>query len=87
MTSNHLLKALSNQATPCYYYDMDVLNQSLEHVQKHGIQKGYHVHFALKANHEPKILKHIQQAGLGADCVSGGEVQQALDYGYLRLRE
>ena len=82
MTSNDLLKALSNQATPCYYYDMDVLNQSLEHVQKHGIQKGYHVHFALKANHEPKILKHIQQAGLGADCVSGGEVQQALDYGF-----
>lgn len=82
MTSDRLLSALSHHATPCYYYDMDVLNQSLEQVQMHGMQKGYHVHFALKANHEPKILQHIQKAGLGADCVSGGEVQQALDYGF-----
>jgi diaminopimelate decarboxylase len=71
------------QKTPFYYYDLDVLNATLEEIKNHGLSKGFHVHFALKANNQPKILKLIKEAGLGADCVSGGEVQRAIDTGFL----
>src|SRR5690554_227412 len=70
------------QKTPFYYYDLDVLNATLEEIKTHGLSRGYHVHFALKANNQPKLLKQIKAAGLGADCVSGGEIQRALDTGF-----
>ena len=75
LSTSHLI----SHSTPCYYYDMSLLDATLNEVQRHGLNRGYHVHFALKANHEPKILQRILRAGLGADCVSGGEVQQAID--------
>lgn len=70
------------QKTPFYYYDMDVLNATLHEIKEHGISKGFRVHFALKANNQPKILDMIKEAGLGADCVSGGEVQRAINSGF-----
>lgn len=79
MNSNDIIAALEHRSTPCYYYDLSLLDKTLDLVNEHGTKKGYHIHFALKANHEPKILQRIQKAGLGADCVSGGEVKQAID--------
>jgi diaminopimelate decarboxylase len=70
------------QKTPFYYYDLDVLNTTLDQIKQHGLSKGYHIHFALKANNQLKILKLIKEAGFGADCVSGGEVQRAIDSGF-----
>ena len=43
---------------------------------------GYHVHYAVKANANPRILSVIAKNGLGADCVSGGEVSAALEAGF-----
>lgn len=70
------------QKTPFYFYDLDVLAATLNEIKKHGLSKGFHVHFALKANNQPRILKLIKDAGLGADCVSGGEIQRAIDSGF-----
>jgi diaminopimelate decarboxylase len=70
------------QKTPFYYYDLDVLNTTLDQIKQLGLSKGYHIHFALKANNQLKILKLIKEAGFGADCVSGGEVQRAIDSGF-----
>lgn len=70
------------QNTPFYYYDLDVLQNTLDQIKKHGLSKGYHIHFALKANNLPRILKIIKEAGLRADCVSGGEIKRALDSGF-----
>ncbi|MCH2449804.1 MAG: diaminopimelate decarboxylase [Gracilimonas sp.] len=70
------------QKTPFYYYDLDVLNETLDQIKTHGLSKGFHIHFALKANNQPKILEIIKKAGLGADCVSGGEIQRAIDSGF-----
>lgn len=65
--------------TPFYYYDLQTLRDTLTEINKH---KGeFRIHYALKANVNPEILKTIRKAGLGADCVSGGEVQAALDAG------
>lgn len=70
------------QKTPFYFYDLDVLSATLDEIKKHGLSKGFQVHFALKANNQPRILKLIKDAGLGADCVSGGEIQRAIDSGF-----
>ena len=40
------------------------------------------VHYAVKANANPKILRIIREAGLGADCVSGGEIEASIKAGF-----
>lgn len=69
--------------TPFYYYDTDLLRATL-HTINNEVRKyeNFHVHYAVKANANPKILNIICQAGLGADCVSGGEIQAALNAGF-----
>ena len=44
--------------------------------------KNFCVHYAIKANANPKVLNIICQAGLGADCVSGGEILASLNAGF-----
>ena len=69
--------------TPFYYYDTRLLQQTLEVIKQEVAQyPHFHVHYALKANANPKLLRLIQQAGLGVDCVSGGEVQVGIDNGF-----
>ena len=68
--------------TPFYYYDIELLKETLHIVRNEADKYGYHVHYAVKANANPRILSIIAESGLGADCVSGGEVQAALDAGF-----
>ncbi len=67
--------------TPFYYYDLNLLRDTLDEIKKQAPENNYHVHYAMKACVNPAVLKTIKEAGLGADCVSGGEVQAALDAG------
>lgn len=76
------LKAFKALETPFYYYDIDLLKRTLETVKAESGKYGYHVHFAIKANANPHILSVIAGYGLGADCVSGGEIRAALDAGF-----
>ena len=69
--------------TPFYYYDMKVLRDTLETIKKEaGKYENFHVHYAIKANANPKVLKVIRENGLGADCVSGGEVRASVEAGF-----
>ena len=69
--------------TPFYYYDTELLRKTLAEINKEaGKADNFRVHYAIKANANPKILNVICQSGLGADCVSGGEIQAALDAGF-----
>ena len=69
--------------TPFYYYDTDLLRATLRMINSEaGKHEGFLVHYAVKANANPKILNIICQAGLGADCVSGGEIQAAVNAGF-----
>lgn len=68
--------------TPFYYYDLDLLRRTLETATAEAAKYGYHIHYAMKANVEPHILREIERAGLGADCVSGYEVQCAVENGF-----
>ena len=69
--------------TPFYYYDTQLLRETLQtRKEESGKHANYHVHYAVKANANQKILRIISQYGLGADCVSGGEIKAALEAGF-----
>lgn len=68
--------------TPFYYYDTELLQKTLDVVKTEAGKYGYCVHYAIKANANPHLLQMIAQAGLGADCVSGGEINAALQAGF-----
>ncbi|WP_179415770.1 diaminopimelate decarboxylase [Mucilaginibacter sp. E4BP6] len=68
--------------TPFYYYDMGILGQTLEACTNASAKYGFHVHYAMKANFNPKVLDMIQSFGVGADCVSGNEVKAAIEHGF-----
>jgi diaminopimelate decarboxylase len=68
--------------TPFYYYDIGLLQRTLQIVRAELDKYGYHCHYAIKANANPRVLQVIAESGLGADCVSGGEIQAALNAGF-----
>ena len=69
--------------TPFYYYDMKVLRDTLDTINREASKyNNFIVHYAVKANANPKILNTIRESGLGADCVSGGEVQAVIKAGF-----
>ena len=69
--------------TPFYYYDTALLRKTLKTINEEaGKHENFEVHYAVKANANPKVLNIICQAGLGADCVSGGEIQATTNAGF-----
>jgi len=68
--------------TPFYYYDLELLRKTLTSVKSVAGNFGYHVHYAVKANANKRLLAMISEAGLGADCVSGGEISAAIEAGF-----
>ena len=69
--------------TPFYYYDTDLLRKTLKAVNDEaGRYENFCVHYAVKANANPKLLNIICQSGFGADCVSGGEIQVCVNAGF-----
>lgn len=68
--------------TPFWYYDLDLLRRTADEVAKLSQKYGIGVHYALKANIEPRILQIISGKGFGADCVSGNEVIYAVEHGF-----
>jgi diaminopimelate decarboxylase len=77
-----LTERFKSLQTPFYYYDLDMLNRTIMSVKEHGMGHGYRIHFALKANNNDRILKHLLNEGFGADCVSGNEVLKAIEVGF-----
>lgn len=78
----NLIEEFQKLETPFYYYDLELLRRTLDSLQKSATRFGYKTHYALKANANDRILQRVKEHGLGADCVSGNEVQKALDLGF-----
>lgn len=76
------IEALTTHSTPFYYYDMQLLRQTLEVLRSAVDKYGYNMHYAVKANANPRILRTISSYGFGADCVSGNEVVRAVECGF-----
>ena len=77
------VERLERLQTPFYYYDTELLRQTLRAINEEaGKHEHFVVHYAVKANANPKVLRYIREAGLGADCVSGGEIEASLKAGF-----
>ncbi len=69
--------------TPFYYYDTELLRKTLQAIkQETEKHEAWNVHYAVKANANPKLLRIIREAGLGVDCVSGGEIEASIKAGF-----
>lgn len=82
MFNPELIDTFKNTSTPFYFYDTDLLHKTLFAIKEAADLFHYNIHYAVKANANEKLLKIINGYGLGADCVSGNEIQRALECGF-----
>lgn len=82
MINTNAIEVFQSIETPFYYYDMELLDKTLDLYTTIINKYNYSAHYALKANANEKILSVIRKAGLGADCVSGNEVALAVKAGF-----
>ncbi|MHB1178498.1 MAG: diaminopimelate decarboxylase [Daejeonella sp.] len=82
MFDHNTLAKFTSLDTPFYYYDMGLLNRTLESCKAASDKFGFHVHYAFKANFNERLLKAIRDMNFGADCVSGNEVKKAIEIGF-----
>lgn len=80
--NNKITSSFEGKETPFYYYDLGLLKETLNSCKQASEKHNFHVHFALKANFNNRILETIKENGFGADCVSGGEVKKATEIGF-----
>ena len=76
------IEQFRSEETPFYYYDLHLLDETIKQLKEASAFPGFHVHYAVKANANPEILKRIASFGLGADTVSLGEILRAVDSGF-----
>ena len=83
MKTTFPLERFEQIRTPFYFYDTQILRETLQVIKDEmcTLEK-CEVHYAIKANANPKLLPIISSYGLGADCVSGGEIEVALKTGF-----
>lgn len=82
MKTQFPIAAFQNIETPFYYYDMDLLRETLATALREAAKyEGFHIHYAVKANFNPVLLAAVKEQGMSADCVSGGEVRAAINAG------
>lgn len=82
MSTKFPLDHFEQLQTPFYYYDLGLLRVTLKSICAESKKYGYKIHYAVKANANHRLLNEINAAGLGMDCVSGYEVQCAIDNGF-----
>lgn len=83
MKGSFPIEKFNNLRTPFYYYDTRVLRDTLASIRAEVAKfDNYVVHYAVKANANPKVLAIIRESGMGADCVSGGEIKAAIKAGF-----
>jgi len=82
MFTTELTEKLKRHETPFYYYDLDLLRETLAVASGEAANRGFKVHYAVKANFNPVIMKIIAGYGFGADCVSGNEIELAVNCGF-----
>ncbi|WP_026804134.1 diaminopimelate decarboxylase [Aliarcobacter lanthieri] len=67
--------------TPYYVYDFDHITKQYEELKSSFRARKSLIAYAVKANSNLSVIKHLANLGAGADCVSIGEVKRALKVG------
>jgi diaminopimelate decarboxylase len=66
--------------TPFYAYDRSLITQRVELLRKH-LPAEVHLHYAIKANPMPEVVRHLTALMDGLDVASAGELRVALASG------
>ena len=66
--------------TPFYAYDRALITQRVELLRKH-VPADVHLHYAIKANPMPEVVRHLAALMDGLDVASAGELRIALAAG------
>lgn len=82
MLNHSQVNSLQHHATPFYAYDLGLLRKTLDVARSASSPHKFHVHYAMKANVDPRVLACIRDSGFGADCVSGNEIKCAIENGF-----
>ena len=82
MLNQNTINGFQALETPFYFYDLALLDHTLNLCKTASDKYGFHVHYALKANFNERVLQAVRKTGFGADCVSGNEVKKAIELGF-----
>lgn len=82
MFTKKTIERLRSHQTPYYFYDLEMLRETLSVASGEAANRKFKVHYAVKANFNPVIMKIIAGYGFGADCVSSNEIELALACGF-----
>ncbi len=80
--NSKLIDRFGVQDTPFFYYDLNLLQQNVDALKSASSKNNFHVHYAIKANANSRVLELISKSGLGADCVSGNEIRASIESGF-----
>ena len=72
--------------TPYYVYDFDYITKQYNELKDAFKARKSLIAYAVKANSNLSVVKHLGDQGSGADCVSIGEVKRALKVGIAKYK-
>jgi diaminopimelate decarboxylase len=75
-----LARTASATTTPCYIYFTEIIRKRISDLVR-CLPPGFRIHYAIKANPNPDLLRRIAGYGLGADVASAGELERAVGGG------
>ncbi len=80
-------KELANKyKTPYYVYDFNHITKQYQELKDAFKARKSLISYAVKANSNLSVVKHLGDQGAGADCVSIGEVKRALKVGIAKYK-
>lgn len=66
--------------TPFYAYDLEIASRQVARFRA-AMPDNLHLHFAVKANPHPTVIKHFMKLTDGLDMASGGELERVREAG------
>jgi len=72
--------------TPYYVYDFDYISKQYNELKDAFKARKSLISYAVKANSNLSVVKHLGDQGSGADCVSIGEVKRAIKVGIAKYK-
>lgn len=82
MITKKTISKFLDLTTPFYFYDLEVLHSTCRTIKEESKKAGFKIHYAVKANANPRLLQIISGYGFGADCVSFNEIERAISTGF-----